>query len=358
MLGSHTDIDGKKQYEQAIQRQNAYLAALHETALGILGRLDIDELLVSIVERAVSLIDATDGIFDLVDTERDELEVKYGTGIFRNYAGTYVKRGEGVSGKAWESGQQIVVEDYNTWEGRSSQFEGMPMGPAIGVPLKSGKKVIGTFGILRPPGSPAFDPEEIDLIGRFAQLASIALDNARLHTSLQAELAERKHMDEIVQNRLFFEKIVSDSSTQFINLGPNEVDAGIQHALGTIGRFVGADRSYVFILSEDGKRMTNTHEWCAQGIQPMQERIQDQRVDVAPWCLGQVKALEVVNVPSVADLPLNTVPDRVEWEQQNIQSLLVVPMVYQVAAIGFLGLDAVRSPRTWSDENIALLHYG
>ena len=49
MVGSHTDITERKLAEAEIRRQNEYLAALHETALGVIGRLDITELLETIV---------------------------------------------------------------------------------------------------------------------------------------------------------------------------------------------------------------------------------------------------------------------------------------------------------------------
>jgi signal transduction histidine kinase len=157
------------------------------------------------------------------------------------------------------------------------------------------------------------------------------------------------------RDRLAFEKLIFDISWQFINLGPAEVDAGIQNALEAIGQFAGADRSYVFLFSEDGAHMTNTHEWCAPGISSQRERIQDQPVDLAPWCIAQVKKIETVNVPSVAGLPLEANTDRKEWEFQSIQSLLVVPLVFLGTAIGFIGFDSVRRRREWSQEDITLL---
>lgn len=156
-------------------------------------------------------------------------------------------------------------------------------------------------------------------------------------------------------DRLAFEKLISEISWQFINLGSAEVDAGIQNALEAIGQFVAADRSYVFLFSEDGAQMTNTHEWCAPGISSQRERIQDQPVDLAPWCIAQVKKIKTVNVPSVAGLPLEANTDRVEWELQSIQSLLVVPLVFLGTAIGFIGFDSVRRQREWSQEYITLL---
>ena len=88
------------------------------------------------------------------------------------------------------------------------------------------------------------------------------------------DITDRKRADDALQERLAFEKLISDISTEFVNLGPDEIDAGIQHALETLGRFIKVDRSYVFMFSGDGAALTNSHEWCAPGIAAERDRVQ------------------------------------------------------------------------------------
>lgn len=93
------------------------------------------------------------------------------------------------------------------------------------------------------------------------------------------------HLDDVeyaVEKRLMFEKLIADISTEFINLGPQEIDAGIQHALKSIGEFDGDDRSYVSQISGAGTALTNTHAWCAVGIEPMIDRVKDVSVELFP----------------------------------------------------------------------------
>ena len=59
-------------------------------------------------------------------------------------------------------------------------------------------------------------------------------------------------------------KLITCISTDFINLPVDKIDEGIHSALKDIGEFAHVDRSYIFLLSGDGKRLTNTHEWCAR----------------------------------------------------------------------------------------------
>jgi PAS domain S-box-containing protein len=80
----------------------------------------------------------------------------------------------------------LVVDDYDTWSGRVDTFQQGAMRAIMGVPLKSGAQVVGAIGLAYGGESNrAFGSEEVDLLTRFAQLASVALDNARLYSAAQ-----------------------------------------------------------------------------------------------------------------------------------------------------------------------------
>jgi PAS domain S-box-containing protein len=224
LVGTHIDITERRQAEEEIRRQNEYLAALHETTLGVVSRLDLAELLETLVERAVNLFGAADGFVYLVKSDEDRIELTVGAGMSRQDVGVRLKRGEGLAGKVWELGQSLAVEDYRTWPGRSAQFDEQPVGPEVAVPLRSGPDVVGVIGVARLPLAPPFQQDEMDRIVRFAHLASIALDNARLHTSLEQRVQERTHELEtlnavaaVVSSSLNLEEILSDALDQTMN---------------------------------------------------------------------------------------------------------------------------------------------
>jgi signal transduction histidine kinase len=74
-----------------------------------------------------------------------------------------------------------------------------------------------------------------------------------------------------------------------------------------------------------------------------------------PWFDGTILGLDVVHIPRVTDLPAELRTEKEEFALQGIQSLIAVPLIYRGTAMGFLGLDVVRSEKTWSEQSIALL---
>jgi signal transduction histidine kinase len=177
--------------EAVLVRQKNTLAALHDTTVGVAGARDVQGLLTALVERSVSLVGAAYGWLYLVDAERDELVAHVGTGMFQRHVGVRLKRGEGLSGRVWREGRPVAVDNYRFWEGRSNTFEGEPIGPAIGVPLHVDRQVAGVIGLTRLVYSKPFTEDELDAMQRLAELAGILLTNARLHSSLEQELAAR-----------------------------------------------------------------------------------------------------------------------------------------------------------------------
>jgi GAF domain-containing protein/signal transduction histidine kinase len=187
---------------ETLSRQNEYLAALQETSLGLLSRLDLNELLESLVTRAGHLLGAPHGLIYLVEPEAGILERKVGVGVFSQELGFQVKSGEGLAGRVWQSGQPLVIDDYDTWPGRLSDFGVGIIGAIMGAPLTQGvgtetvsPEVVGVIGMAYDAGSSrTFGEAEVELLSRFAQLASVALDNARL-------FEETRRLLEVTQQR-------------------------------------------------------------------------------------------------------------------------------------------------------------
>jgi two-component system cell cycle sensor histidine kinase/response regulator CckA len=208
IAGIAEDITDRRQAEESLQKQNQYLTTLHETAIGLIRRREIDELLQDIIEQAARLAGTENGYIHLYDSATDELVIRFGIGKFNKAINTRLKPGQGLAGKVWSSGRPLMIDDYHSWPERVPDPVFDDLRSIVGIPLKSGDHVFGVIGLGRYGEDKAFEPAEISILGRFADLAAIAHDNAQLTARLQMELSERRRVEETLRK---YEKIVATS---------------------------------------------------------------------------------------------------------------------------------------------------
>jgi signal transduction histidine kinase len=101
------------------------------------------------------------------------------------FVGYRTRPGEGLSGKVWETGRPLVVDDYRTWAGRKHDASHDVFRATVGVPLKTGSQVVGVLSLDYLDEGRTFGGSEVEILQRFAQLAVVALDTARLYTAAQ-----------------------------------------------------------------------------------------------------------------------------------------------------------------------------
>jgi len=157
-------------------------------------------------------------------------------------------------------------------------------------------------------------------------------------------------MQATLTRRLEFERAIVGISAALMRAGAPDLDACIEHALGTIGRFFDVDRAYVFRIPPHGASMSNTHEWVAQNISREAQNLQEIPVETFPWLMRILRADCNVIVPRVADLPPDAATEKAEFVREGIRSIIIVPMRISKALCGFVGFDAVRSEIDWTED--------
>lgn len=168
------------------------------------------------------------------------------------------------------------------------------------------------------------------------------------------DISRRKLAEKEIGEFSDFKKLIVDLATHFINLTPEEFDGKIIDALRTIGEFCCVERSYIFCVTDDASCVSDTHEWCAAGVE---SHMGLQRIPIAkyPWFKKELTKPSVVYVPSLSDLPPEAAAEKEFLIAQKVHSTVLVPMVDKDTVIGFIGFDSLHSPKAWSKDAIALL---
>jgi signal transduction histidine kinase/DNA-binding response OmpR family regulator len=148
------------------------------------------------------------------------------------------------------------------------------------------------------------------------------------------------------------ESLLSSISRHFID---QDVDTAINFTLEAIANFIGVDRSYIFEFSDDQRQYSLNHEWCAAGIQPLSDGAKGGSLTIFPWFYNKILSRQIVDIPSVAELPPEAAAEREIFQSQSVQSLLVAPLTHSGKVVGCLGVNAVYSSKTWTQDDINLL---
>jgi PAS domain S-box-containing protein len=169
------------------------------------------------------------------------------------------------------------------------------------------------------------------------------------------DITEQRLFQKDLHYRAGFEHLIAEISSKLIRFSHDRVDDIIHDALAMIGKYARVDRCYIFLFSEDGLSMDNTHEWCADGIVSQIQHLKGLKMEDFKWIIHQISDLKTVHIPRVADLPDEAGTEKAEFQAEGIQSLILVPMSYREKAMGFIGFDSVRAQKQWVREDISLL---
>ncbi len=185
---------------EKINTQNTILSTVQETMVGLINERNVDTLLNKIVQTSTELAGTPHSFIYLLDKEKEHFELKVGLGLFKDLAGAFnINQNLGQVGQVLQTGQISIVDNYTTWEHSLDSPHLATVTSMINVPLKSNQMVVGTIGLAYTEPSRHFNATDSELLERFASLASIALNNAQLHTQLKQELAELEKREQTIR---------------------------------------------------------------------------------------------------------------------------------------------------------------
>ena len=153
---------------------------LYELARDLSSSLDLDTVLAKVMDRVITLMKASRGFIVLVDPGDGSLSVQMSSGSDPEKARQFLGS-KTVIERVVATGQAVVSTDASL----DDRFKGQQsvimqnLRSIIAVPLVTKGKVIGALYVDNPFRASIFEEKDKDFLQAIADLAAIAIDNAR-----------------------------------------------------------------------------------------------------------------------------------------------------------------------------------
>jgi len=247
-------------------------------------------------------------------------------------------------------GGDIVAFDSNIAElfpVEREALEAMSAQSYLAIPLKTAAgRVIGHLA--------AIDTQPKNWQER--DFGILRIFGARCAAELERQSVEREmqRANEALSRRLELEALVAETSTRFMNIEAEGIDAEIERTLDAIGRFIGSDRGMIFMY-DDASQATLRYVWPRAAGSTLASRVPVMRRQDVPEVLDYFLAQRMLNASRPEKLPPGF--DKLDGllGSHEVVSRIAVPMVCHNHTIGILGFHSIGIERAWPDEDLRLL---
>ena len=276
--------------------------------------LDLETTLKRVAELVRKVIDYEIFAILLLNEQRQELYVRFHVGYPDGTAERLrVRVGEGVTGRAAETRQAVLVDDVTQ---ESFYLEAVPnVHSELAIPLIVKNKVIGVIDIeAREKGY--FTEEHKRLLTLIGSRMAVGIENARLHTRVTRQARTLLLLNEIAREL-----------TSILNL-----DQLLKRIAELLNRLIDYQMFSILLLDSTGEKLQ--HRFA----QRFEERLHLKHdIPLGQGVVGYAAQMkEGVLVPDVAKNP------RYISVNPETKSELAVPLIYQEKVIGVLDLEHTK----------------
>ena len=186
----------KSRLLQETQQRAFQLATLNDLTRQLTSTLELEPLLQNILENAVSILNCEAGSLFLVDEQTDDLifKVTVGPPASAELVGQHIPAGSGIVGRAAQSRMAVIENQAQASPDHfiaTDQQTGFTSKSLLAVPLLFKDQVIGVIEVINRQDGLPFIEDDQTLLSAFAGQAAVAIENARLYTLTDQELAAR-----------------------------------------------------------------------------------------------------------------------------------------------------------------------
>ena len=314
-------------------QQRAYqLSTLNELTRQLTSTLELEPLLQTILENAVSILNCEAGSLFLVDEQTDDLVFKVTVGpASSELVGQRVPAGSGIVGRAAQLREPVVENQAQTSEvhfAAAARQIGFTSKSLLAVPLLYKDSVIGVIEVINRKDGLPFVEDDKTLLSAFAGQAAVGIENARLFTLTDQELAAR------VEELSVMQRIGRELNASL------EIDRALRITLEWAMRQSKAEAGLIGMMEDE-----KLHVMAEQGYGNLDERFTDGSL---PLDMPAVKSALKTSQPQQISLPT----DAEDAILSGAHTQIVIPIRRESEVIGLLFLESVSD----TQQDIAFLN--
>jgi len=164
------------------------------------------------------------------------------------------------------------------------------------------------------------------------------------------DLTEQHKMTVAMHHQVRRQSTISTISALCAQAAPEALDGAIELSISLCASLFSADRSYIFLFSQDYQFADNVYEWCAPGVSSQRERLQHVPVHMFESAHTPILNGEAIVIDDVETALEEGDPVKEELRSQEVQSIVVLPISASGRIHGYIGFDAVRRQIHWTVE--------
>lgn len=165
------------------------LARVLEVGRLLSSTLELGPLLKAVLELSARVVEAETASVLLLDEKTDELYFDVALGLPGQASSLRLKLGQGVAGSVALERKPVIINDVRAdprWSAAADEKSGFSTRSILAVPMTVKGKLLGVIEAINKK-SGAFGFDDLRALEAFASQAAVAIENARLFASLEAE---------------------------------------------------------------------------------------------------------------------------------------------------------------------------
>ena len=134
-----------------------------------------------------------------------------------------------------------------------------------------------------------------------------------------------------------YELVINEALRSALNY--DTPDEQINEFIRFFGKHIGSDWIYIFEDCDKRHATDNTYEWCADGIIPEIDELQNVNMDIIDWWYEAFSKGESIIITDVEEIREEHCISYNMLKAQNVKNVVVCPLYYKDEIKGFFGVD-------------------